>query len=45
MWSDGRIYRGYWENGKQHGLGRFLSKDGKVKYGLWDEGKKLKWLT
>ena len=27
-WPDGRIYKGYWKDGKQHGLGELITKVG-----------------
>ena len=45
MWVDGRIYIGFWENGKQHGYGKYFLKDGTVKIGVWVSGKRVKWLN
>jgi hypothetical protein len=44
-WSDSKKYAGWWSNGKQHGLGVFISVEGKRKLGVWEDGKKLKWLS
>ena len=38
-------YRGEWANGKQHGVGFYISVDGKEKQGEWKEGKRVKWLN
>ena len=37
---DGRIYKGYWSKGKQHGRGKF-QKDSKsdIIEGFWESGK------
>jgi hypothetical protein len=32
-WGDGRIYEGFWCEGKQHGNGKYTSADGQVKHG------------
>jgi hypothetical protein len=42
-WKDGRIYVGAFENGKQHGLGKYTSK-GATKAGRWENGKIQEWL-
>jgi len=45
-WADGRRYEGYWNRGKQHGLGTYLvPKDGKLKFGLWESGKRIEWFS
>ena len=49
-WQDGRMYEGFyqegwWSNGKQHGIGVFVSKEGRKKLGLWEDGKKLRWFS
>ena len=36
-WSDGSIYRGFWENGVQNGLGLMIFKDGMRKAGFFEE--------
>jgi hypothetical protein len=42
--NDGRIYKGNWKNGKQHGEGEFYNrKEGVWKKGLWGDGKRLRW--
>jgi len=38
------MYQGYWNMGKQHGLGVYqVSSDQPIKYGLWEEGKRVEW--
>ena len=42
--SDGRKYKGYWKNGKQHGEGEFFQQKENVwKKGIWGEGKRVRW--
>jgi hypothetical protein len=36
-WADGSIYRGFWENGVQSGLGLMIFKDGLRKAGFFEE--------
>lgn len=37
---------GYWNRGKQHGLGSYKTPNEKeFKYGLWEEGKRAKWFN
>ena len=37
---------GYWVNGKQHGLGVYVTKtDDREKRGLWENGKRIEWFT
>jgi len=43
-WPDGRRYKGFWENGKQHGKGMYINAKGEEKQGEWQDGKRLKWL-
>lgn len=43
-WPDGKVYKGYWENGKQHGRGLYIETNGRVREGEWKEGKIVKWL-
>ena len=44
-WSDGRIYKGGWKDGKQHGEGLFFCVKKKVwKKGIWENGKRIKWI-
>lgn len=40
-WPDGKIYEGYWQNGKQHGDG-VLINNGKRVNGTWVDGKRQK---
>ena len=42
--NDGRVYKGYWKNGKQHGDGEFFHpKEGVWKRGVWSEGRRVNW--
>ena len=42
QWNDGRVFKGYWQNGKQHGLGQFKKPDSdEFKFGLWEEGTRI----
>ena len=42
--NDGRKYKGYWKNGKQHGEGEFYNpKENAWKKGVWSEGRRVKW--
>ena len=42
-WPDGiRRFEGYWNKGRQHGLGIMYKKE-KIQHGLWDCGNRLKW--
>jgi hypothetical protein len=44
--SDGRKYKGFWKNGKQHGEGEFYQQKENVwKKGIWGEGKRVRWTT
>merc|ERR1719221_918513 len=42
-WSDGRLYEGYWANGRQHGLGRLRDANGRHRLAEWDRGERLGW--
>jgi hypothetical protein len=43
--SDGRKYKGFWSNGKQHGEGEFLhQKENQWRKGIWNEGKRIRWV-
>ena len=33
-WNDGRIYIGFWEDGKQHGLGKYIDNEKKEIFGI-----------
>jgi hypothetical protein len=35
FWADGSIYRGYWKNGTQDGIGLMIFKDGMRKAGFF----------
>jgi len=41
-WPDGKVYKGFWLGGKQHGIGMY-TKDGQEKCGIWLNGKRLEW--
>lgn len=42
--ADGRKYKGFWKNGKQHGEGEFFHiKENCWKKGVWMEGKRVRW--
>ena len=36
-WVDGSIYRGFWLEGQQHGLGLMIFKDGLRKAGFFEK--------
>jgi len=43
--ADGRKYKGYWKNGKQHGEGEFFNNTtGQWRKGIWDDGKRVRWI-
>ena len=44
LWPDGRSYTGFWENGKQHGLGKYKDENDEIKFGVWVYGKRNRWL-
>jgi MORN repeat len=37
VWVDGSVYKGYWENGIQHGLGVMVFPDGFKKIGFFSQ--------
>ena len=37
LWIDGSIYKGYWENGVQDGLGIMIFPDGFKKIGFFEQ--------
>lgn len=43
-WSDGRMYKGGWRDGKQHGEGIFVTENGEEKKGEWREGTRIRWI-
>lgn len=44
--ADGRKYKGYWKNGKQHGEGEFYTVSMDTwKKGIWDDGKRVRWIN
>jgi hypothetical protein len=34
-----------WRDGKQHGRGKFISKDNVERIGEWENGKKIRWIS
>ena len=43
--ADGRRYKGYWKNGKQHGEGEFFNPaTTQWRKGIWDDGKRVRWI-
>lgn len=42
-WPDKRVYKGYWEDGKQHGRGLYKGPNGSEREGEWKEGKNIRW--
>lgn len=38
-WSDGKTYKGYFENDKKNGKGKLQYPDGRVFKGYWEDGK------
>ena len=38
-WSDGLVYKGNWDKGMQHGLGRLELPDDRVKEGIFKNNK------
>ena len=51
-WPDGRAYKGYWKDGKQHGLAEYHIRANRpnsetpsmqIRYGLWDGGARKLW--
>ena len=43
-WTDGRMYKGGWKDGKQHGEGVEITKDGEEKKGEWIDGEWIRWI-
>ena len=43
VWKDGRVYEGAFQNGKQHGVGKYTAK-GITKKGVWENGTRTKWI-
>ena len=43
-WPDGKIYDGFWKEGKQDGEAKFTNTAGKSKIGFWENGERKKWL-
>lgn len=44
MWPDGRLFEGVWQEGKQDGLGKYISSSGEIKYGEWEDGVRIGWI-
>ena len=44
FWPDGRVYKGDWKCGKQHGIGLYINAKGIERKAEWKEGKKVKWI-
>lgn len=42
--ADGRMYKGGWQNGKQHGEGSFVTENGEEKRGEWRDGTRIRWI-
>ncbi len=43
--ADGRKYKGFWKNGKQHGEGEFFNTaNSQWRKGIWDDGKRVRWI-
>lgn len=43
-WQDGRVYKGGWSNGIQHGDGLFFAPSEDEKRGVWHNGELTKWV-
>ena len=43
-WPDGRKYVGEWKDGKQHGVGTYVTAGGEERKGEWAEGRRMRWL-
>lgn len=41
---DGRVYKGGWNNGKQHGEAVFVTEEGEEMKGIWKNGQRQKWI-
>jgi len=37
LYDNGKVYEGYWKNGKRCGNGRLVHKDGSIYIGDWKE--------
>ena len=45
-WQDGRVYEGFWYNGKQHGPGQYsVPSAGRKQFGIWENGKRIEWIN
>ena len=43
-WPNGSRYEGFWENGKQHGVGTYINEE-VAKVGEWFEGERVRWIN
>ena len=43
-WPDGRVYSGWWQDGKQHGEGVYSNPKGIRRKGMWDNGERKYWI-
>ena len=41
-WPPNRFFVGFWKDGKQNGVGKYIKGD-VIKFGIWEEGKKDRW--
>ena len=39
-----RRYEGFWQAGRQHGLGLYFKADGSARLAEWDSGKRVRWV-
>ncbi len=44
IWPDGRRFEGEFLQGKQHGIGIFISKNGQRREAEFKNGKRIRWL-
>ena len=48
IWNENKVFVGLWNDGKQHGIGKYLTRDidsNSVKFGKWISGKRISWLS
>jgi len=45
MWPNQKQYDGEWQEGKQHGKGKFTNSKGQSRWGIWENGQRIKWIT
>lgn len=41
---DGKKYKGRWVDGRQHGIGTYITSNGQHRDGEWVQGKRARWL-